>query len=131
MLHLSSLSQTEAFYKHENSPFVLGFEAIAAHTRTAKPVTKLYTRTFTGDMPAIVSGQYISITPLISNGTYALSDTDSLSFIRLMKAAAARTAQCRILHGIAISIRSWPRNGCGYYKRWVLCSICTHTHIIL
>lgn len=103
LLHISPLSQRELIGA-DCVPFSTDLEVLSAEAKKLSPMSapELYTRLWTGCMPALASGQYADRNVFYSSylSTYVERDVrelsgtvDALKFHRFITAAAARTAQ--------------------------------------
>lgn len=104
LLHLSPLSQQEAYQTCSATPFLVELQALTKkhNCMTAVTVIEMFKRIFEGGMPALISGRYSDrahyysdyISTYLERDVKEISGTiDSLRFIRFITAAAARTGQ--------------------------------------
>jgi predicted AAA+ superfamily ATPase len=104
LLHLSPLSQQEAYPAFTPAPFELDYDTLLERQKTAPVLStpEVYERIFRGSMPGLISGRYQDrdIFYLGYIRTYLERDIrdmagalDSLKFFIFLRAAAARTAQ--------------------------------------
>lgn len=104
ILNLSSLSQNEIYNHCTSQPFRLNLQELKEKQATAKSadLMQMFSRIWTGSMPAIVSGTYTNrnifyssyISTYIDRDVKELSPAvDSLNFLQFITAVAARTSQ--------------------------------------
>ena len=104
ILNLSSLSQNEIYNHCASQPLRLNLQELKEKQATAKSadLMQMFSRIWTGSMPAIVSGTYTNrnifyssyISTYIDRDVKELSPAvDSLNFLQFITAVAARTSQ--------------------------------------
>ena len=112
ILNLSSLSQNEIYNHCESKPFRLDLQELKEKQKNAEnaDLMQMFSRIWSGSMPAIVSGTYTNrnifyssyISTYIDRDVKELSPTvDSLNFLQFITAVAARTSQLLNIADIA------------------------------
>ncbi len=115
LLHLTSLSQKEAYGTGVNEPFTINATAIATRKNNRSSATSLeiYERIFNGSLPGHLSGKYTNRDVFYSSyiQTYIsrdireqLNNVDEALFLDFIRAAACRAGQLLNIHSIAMDV---------------------------
>ncbi len=115
LLHLSSVSQHEAFGSGETEPFRIDLAAIKARKNTHSPadMQEIYHRIWQGSMPGLVSGRFTDrdvfynsyLQTYIEHDVSELIDrVDKLVFADFIRAAGCRAGQMLNVHDIAMDV---------------------------
>ena len=112
ILHMSSISQHEAYGSGKTEPFAVDLQKLNLRKKTNTPadINEIYRRIWNGSMPGLLSGRYKDrdvfyssyIQTYIERDVSALVDVkDPLVFSDFIRAAACRVGQLLNVHDIA------------------------------